>query len=66
MIFPLIDRIYKYNNKECIVWQLKLFREVLYRTIVDNGGSEWKRVNWWKFMFTSKFIEKVRKLSSAY
>ena len=58
MIFPLIDRIYKYDNKECIVWQLKLFRKVLYRTVVDNGASNWESVSWWKFMKNAKYIGK--------
>ena len=39
MTFPLINKIYSFNNEEAIVWHQDLFRKVYLRTIPENGGS---------------------------
>lgn len=66
MTFPLINKIYLFNNEEVIVWHQDLFRKVYLRTIPENGGSVYFTINWWKFMYKAKYIRDVRRLSKAY
>ena len=66
MIFPKINNIYKYDGQKVHLWQQDLFRKVYLKTIPEKGGAYFRTENWWKFMFIAKFIEQVKKLSSAY
>lgn len=66
MTFPLINKIYLFNNEEVIVWHQDLFRKVYLRTIPKDGGSVYYTINWWKFMCKAKYIKDVRRLSKAY
>ena len=65
MTFPLINKIYSFNNEEAIVWHQDLFCKVYLRTIPKNGGSVYFTINWWKFMYKAKYIRDVRRLSKA-
>lgn len=66
MIFPKINNIYEYDGQKVHLWQQDLFRKVYLKTIPEQGGAYFRTENWWKFMFTAKFIEQIKKLSSAY
>ena len=66
MAFPLINKIYSFNNEEAIVWHQDLFRKVYLRTIPENGGSVYYKINWWKFMCKAKYIKDIRRLSKTY
>jgi len=66
MTFPLIDKIYSFNNEETIVWQQDLFRKVYLRTVPKNGGSIYYTANWWTFIRKAKYIKDMPQLSEAY
>lgn len=66
MIFPKINNIYEYDGQKVHLWQQDLFRKVYLKTIPERSGAYFRTENWWKFMFTAKFIEHIKKLSSAY
>ncbi len=66
MTFPLIDNIYSYNGQEVHLWQQDLFFRVYLKTQPDIGSVYFFTDNWWKFMFNAKFLNKIKKLSSAY
>ena len=66
MIFPKINSIYEYDGQKVHLWQQDLFRKVYLKTIPEQGGAYFRTENWWKFMCTAKFIEQIKKLSSAY
>lgn len=66
MTFPLINKIYLFNNEETIVWQQDLFRKVYLRTVPKNGESIYYTVNWWKFMRKAKYIKDISQLTETY
>lgn len=66
MTFPLINKIYSFNNEEAIVWHQDLFYKVYLRTIPENGESVYYTINWWKFMCKAKYVKDVRRLSKTY
>lgn len=57
MTFPLINRMYEYNDRYVIVWRQDLFKKVYLRTIPINGGSSYYWEKWWKFMLKAKVIK---------
>ena len=66
MTFPLINKIYLFNNEKTIVWEQDLFRKVYLRTVPKNGESIYYTVNWWKFMCKAKYIKDIPQLTEAY
>ena len=66
MTFPLINKIYLFNNEEIIVWQQDLFRKVYLRTVPKNGESVYYTVNWWEFMSKAKYIKDISQLTETY
>ena len=66
MTFPLINKIYLFNNEETIVWEQDLFRKVYLRTVPKNDESIYYTVNWWKFMCKAKYIKGISQLTEAY
>ena len=66
MTFPLINKIYLFNNEETIVWEQDLFRKVYLRTVPKNGESVYYTVNWWKFMCKAKYINGISQLTETY
>jgi len=66
MIFPKINRVYEYNNEKVVVWQQSLFNKVYLRTLTDKGGSIYYVVNWFKFMYKSKYIEELQNTNNVY
>lgn len=69
MVFPKIDTIYVYNGVKYIVLTSSIFKNVMVQNIIKSNdvheNSHFKLINWWKFMFKAKFIEK-KKISKAY
>ena len=59
MTFPLIDKVYEYNNRKEIVWAQDIFVNVYLRSIPenDNESSQYTQINWWKFMFSAKKLK---------
>ena len=66
MTFPLINKIYLFNNEETIVWQQDLLHKVYLRTVPKNGESVYYTANWWKFMCGAKYIKDISQLTEAY
>ena len=66
MAFPLINKIYLFNNEETIVWEQDLFRKVYLRTVPKNGESVYYTVNWCKFMSKAKYIKDISQLTETY
>lgn len=57
MTFPLINKIYEYNNKQVIVWASDIFRKVYVRC--TENSFDYFTINWFKFMFKAKFIKNI-------
>lgn len=64
MTFPLINNLYKYDNRNVIVWASDIFRNVYVRCPENN--YEYFTVNWFKFMLKAKHIKKVNKTNKVY
>ena len=60
MTFPIINKIYAYENEKVIVWGQDMFIKVYFRTISEDGKSIYKTANWWKFIFKAKYIDRLR------
>lgn len=60
MIIPKNNRIYEYNNERVIVWSQTPLKNVNIRTVVENGGSEYKTANWLNFALHAKYIDKIK------
>jgi len=59
MTIPIVNNVYTYDNEDVIVWSQNLFFTVYVRTLVEDGGSEYKTINWWKFIFKAKYKKKI-------
>lgn len=69
MTFPKTERIYNYKGTEYIVHVVDLFWRVIAQDVLTDkdkyANSQFHTFNWWKFMWTAKFI-KSNKLNGAY
>lgn len=69
MTFPRISDtiIYEYDGQKVIVWQQDIFNKVYIKTIPQTDESTWTSVNWWKFLFDAKVVDRLKDIKkSAY
>lgn len=70
MVFPKVDSIYSYKGTKYVVLVSDIFRNVMAQNILNDNNdihdnSHFYNFNWWKFMFSAKFVER-KKISKAY